>query len=500
MNDSAANHGKGRLIAAIGVVFAGLFFAAGCADKKPEEPPKKTWTLTVALGEGVDGFPQAGTYIHDPGMNCNYGYRTLDGFSDLAVKLDGEAIAAEGSILMNADHALTGTCFKRVLWRLSLPTAVYYSSPAVGDDGTIYCGSGYHQWRGGALQAVNPNGTLKWSHTVNQALFSPAIGPDGTVYVQGYDNTVYALSPDGALKWTFSEYGYHSPHNVGQHTPAIGSDGTVYIGADGLYAVDPATGRRLWKFAHPQYPARECYSSPVIGVDGTIYVPLGEDQLYAVDPDGRQRWMFAFTNDWEMSFTSPAIDANGVIYLGAEGKWQGAIASHVYAINPDGSQRWKYPVQDYRFVRASPSVGPGGRIYIATKSGESGEPAKLLALAPDGQKIWEYTLDRVHTTPDDVYSSPSIGADGLVYFGAETGYLYAVNPDGSLNWKFDLKMGINWSSPAITEAGTILIGGMEGAEYLGVLAAVKSTSLGYASTPWPRFRHDRRNTGNYGAQ
>ena len=83
-------------------------------------------------------------------------------------------------------------------------------------------------------------------------------------------------------------------------------------------------------------------SSPVIGQDGTIYVVIGEDMLFAVSPAGSMRWVFAFDNEWEMSFTSPAIDQNGVIYLATEGKPSGADYSIVYAVNPNGSLRWKY--------------------------------------------------------------------------------------------------------------------------------------------------------------
>ena len=39
-----------------------------------------------------------------------------------------------------------------------LPQVLVYSSPAIGADGTIYVGSG-----GGKLYAINPDGTLKWA-------------------------------------------------------------------------------------------------------------------------------------------------------------------------------------------------------------------------------------------------------------------------------------------------------------------------------------------------
>ncbi|HPT31922.1 MAG TPA: hypothetical protein PLW67_08780, partial [Prolixibacteraceae bacterium] len=69
--------------------------------------------------------------------------------------------------------------------------------------------------------------------------------------------------------------------------------------------------------------------------------------------------------------------------------------------------------------------------------------------------------------------------------------------DGTLAWKFDLKMAVNWSSPVILNDGTLYLGGMGGSNYEGYIKAIKTDSPGYAATPWPRFRHDNKNTGRY---
>ena len=474
-----------------------LFFP-GCDEKpQPKEPAKITYTLTVTLAKGVEGYPDSGSYTHNSGMVANYGYRALEDYYDLTVTVDGLPVSVEGSVTMNANHVLEATCLQRVLWKYTFDPPVYHSCPAVGDDGTIYVGSGDSAWAPGTLYAVGSDGVFKWSYQGESCLYSPVIGNNGTIFIQDFHNTVYALTSEGSLKWTYRDYAFIYPINVGQRNPAIGADGTVYIAADGLYAVNPSSGRRIWHFVHPVYLDRHCYASPVIGQDGTIYVVI-EDTLFAVKPSGSQRWSFTFDHDWEMSFTSPAIDRNGVLYIGFEGKLGGTDYSRVYAINPNGSQRWKYSVDDGRYVRASPAVGPDGRIYVATKANGEDLPAKLIALSPGGKKVWDYLVERVHTTPDDIYSSPAIGADGLIYFGAETGYVYALNPDGTLNWKFQLQHGINWSSPALVGDGTLYLGTWGGPYNQGCLYAIKTTSQGYASTPWPRFRHDNKNTGRLG--
>ena len=37
----------------------------------------------------------------------------------------------------------------------------------------------------------------------------------------------------------------------------------------------------------------------------------------------------------------------------------------------------------------------------------------------------------------DFFSTPIIDASGKVYFGSADHYFYALNPDGSLNWKYE---------------------------------------------------------------
>lgn len=149
-------------------------------------------------------------------------------------------------------------------------------------------------------------------------------------------------------------------------------------------------------------------------------------------------------------------------------------------------------------MRSSPIIDLNSNILITTKANESGSPAKIFALSTTGQKIWEYTIENVHVTGDDIYCTPSIDNNGLIYFGSETGYLYVMNQNGTLNNKYQLPCSVNWSSPAITSEGILYIGGIAtNINDPGYITAVKVTGTGYASTPWPRFRHDGRNTGRY---
>jgi FOG: WD40-like repeat len=63
-----------------------------------------------------------------------------------------------------------------------------------------------------------------------------------------------------------------------------------------------------------------------------------------------------------------------------------------------------------------------------------------------------------------VIASPVIAAEGTVYIGSRDGYLYAINPDGTLKWKFKTG-GMIHSTPAIDNKGTVYIGSDDGYLY-----------------------------------
>ncbi len=385
----------------------------------------------------------------------------------------------------------------KLKWSYSTGRPIYYASPAIAADGTIYVTSGTpvavcavcFVWPTStvnpAVFALNPDGTLKWKYDTVLSMYSPSLGSDGTVYVQDA-STLYAITPDGTLRWTYS---LNTQFDVGQTAPAIGADGTVYVGADQLYAINP-DGTLKWK-NKPGALNPYIRSSPAIAFDGTIYVGVtGATSaiLMAVNPDGTTKWNHTI-GLFQAIFSSPAIGADGTVYFGAE--TAGALTTgFVYALNPDGTHKWRYSTNNTS--RSSPAIGSDGTIYIGTKSyvgtkTATSTNAEFLALNSDGTLKWKYSIN---VDAADIYCSPAIGSDGLIYFGAETGFLYALNPDGTLAWKYDTYSAINWTSPAIAGDGTLYIGDND-----GNLSAINTGSLGLANSPWPKFRHDNKNTG-----
>lgn len=348
-------------------------------------------------------------------------------------------------------------------WVYDLGFSINPQSSAIADDGTIYIGSEDN----GNFHAINPDGTLKWTYTgiTDNVYSSAAIGSDGTIYVGSKDNNLHAINPNGTQKWKFDIGG-----DAIYATPAIASDGTIYIGSDSdnLYAVNP-DGTQKWAF---NTAGNNIRSTPAIAQDGTVYITSDDDNLYALDPsNGSVVWSFPIGGNAQSGI---ALDVDGTVIVGVD---KGGSAGAVFAVNPDGTNKWSINVTG-RITVCAPAVA-NGRVYVGTKEGEN-----LLALnASNGSQIWSFNMPT-----DIVNSSPAIDINGVIYFGSYDKYVYAVNPDGTLKYKF-LTGDRVWSSPAIGADGTIYIG-----SYDNKLYALEMFSGGLANDVWPMFGKNPKHT------
>ena len=89
-------------------------------------------------------------------------------------------------------------------WRTKLGAAVH-SSPSISVDGnTLYIGCADGKFR--ALNKIS--GNVIWTiATASRIDSSPAVDYDNTIYIGSVDKSVYAIRPNGLLKWKFSSKG-----------------------------------------------------------------------------------------------------------------------------------------------------------------------------------------------------------------------------------------------------------------------------------------------------
>ncbi|MBU1625915.1 PQQ-binding-like beta-propeller repeat protein, partial [bacterium] len=99
---------------------------------------------------------------------------------------------------------------------------------------------------------------------------------------------------------------------------------------------------------------------------------------------------------------------------------------------------------------SSPAIGTDDTIYI-TSNDFINSKGKLCAINPSSTLKWTYQ------TSNELYSHPSIGADGTIYAMSQNKSLYAINPDGTLKWNNSYSNNF-WSYLAIGGDGTIYVG------------------------------------------
>ena len=262
------------------------------------------------------------------------------------------------------------------------------SSPAIGDDGTIYFGS-----RDRKFYAITPEGKKKWSFQTGAWVdSSPAVGTDGTIYFGSWDSKFYALDSSGRKMWDFKTGG---PIDS---SPAVGADATIYFGShDGcLYALDP-TGNRKWAFK----TGGPIISSPAIGADGTVYTTSVNGNLYAITASGAKKWQL---HTGGVRCSSPALDENGVIFVG--------VNNALVAVKPDGTPlpNWGFSVSDPNyplFLDSSPALTTDGIVAFGTDYGT------LMGFGvATNWPVWTARLF------GGIKSSPTIAPDATVYVGS----------------------------------------------------------------------------------
>lgn len=351
-------------------------------------------------------------------------------------------------------------------WWFPGPAYARFSTPAIGSDGTIYASAS-----DGGVYALSPDGELRWTTVLGSGWPSPvALGSDDVIFASSEDG-LHALYPDGALKW-FARLGSSA------NAPTVGHDGRIYVAAadtDRLFCIISFNpdGSRGWRTGIRSSPDGNV--ALTVGPDGTIFAPCRES-LYALSPDGAVRWR---TFDDAGFMSSATIASDGTIYVGLH--HGGALC----AKHPDGSEYWHFAGSPSS-VLGAPSLSSDGTIYCGEYMCElSAQPESIyfLAIHPDGSVKWRLFQGY------ECWTSPAITADGTVYLCNELS-LYALTAEGAVNWVW--QSICEPSSPTVGSDGTVCFGAD------GIYALVGSSPL--ANTAWPKYQHDLRNSGCAGAR
>jgi len=242
--------------------------------------------------------------------------------------------------------------------------------------------------------------TGKWEYEHSSPVIAAA-----TLYIGSADGNVYALDPEsGKQKWVFKTAGRV------RATPAV-ADGVVYAGSmDGsLYALDAASGELKWKFktaGNKYFPLGEVQSTPAVG-EGAVFFGARDGALYAVDAaTGKLRWKAEQENfSWVIS--GPAI-YKGMVIVGT------SDAQDIKAYDAKtGQMKWQAKSPEPANILASPTIA-GNTLYIGDFYG-----TMLWLNAETGKLVGAFGTD------ERIVSS-AVVSNGVLYFGGEDDYVYAI--------------------------------------------------------------------------
>ena len=252
-------------------------------------------------------------------------------------------------------------------------------------------------------------------------------------------------------------------------SPALSADGkTVYAIADQsaanaydvqLKAYDVASGSVKWSFnVNDALAARNSgggvrliYASPAVGTNGDIYVVARDLKssgaarksfLFAVSSDGSLHWAYGFGIDANLNYVTPAVDANGYIYIGHTTNSPYAVT----VLNPsDGSlvKQISVPVG----ITSGLSVSKNGEVYFCASS----TGLYSYDIASGSQKF-------IYNPYSSVNSAITLDSDGTIYTVGKTsagGAVCATNPDGSEKWQVALPSPVSYGGVVIGEDGTL---------------------------------------------
>jgi outer membrane protein assembly factor BamB len=314
-------------------------------------------------------------------------------------------------------------------------TSTVIASGSMDSPWPMYCHDTHHTGRSPYSTSENPPGVMKWIFDTHKPSFfgSTVIDSNRTIYTYSYN--LYALYPNGTIKWQFDADGW------GESCPVIDINGNIYIAnanADHnyIYAIYP-NGTMKWRY----YTGDNVFSSPAIGSDGTIYCGCGQSIL-ALNPNGTKRWQHSTGH---LVYSSPAIGDDGTVYCGCHD-------TYLYALYPNnGTEQWKFHTGDW--IRVSPAIANDGTIYCVSLDGY------LYAVRPNGTMKWQTWVE--------AGTSPTIGQDGTIYAGWSQ--LNAVNPlNGSVKWTFNTGGCIQGGTPCTSNDGTIYFGTSSGGDFIAV--------------------------------
>ncbi len=300
-----------------------------------------------------------------------------------------------------------------VRWRFELGSPVAGGEISVGPHGVVYASDAF------ALYALNPDGTVKWMRGGLGAGTPISFLDDGAIVV-GVGEFVWALESDGSTRWVFSYDGEFGAEHI-EAGPSVGPDGNIYamtsVDGDaglGVFSLTPEGDLRWATDADPSlFNINGETGGPVFFTSDRLSfhfnnTPDAPPHPYGFDFNGDQTLYVDFA-----CTSVPRTDPFDRLILSRCG---------VQAIDPDAEEvLWTV---ELGATTVRPALDEAGRLYSSAFLGE------LTAITPDGSIAW------TSATATDVAGVIAAHEERVLYrapgFGGPTKVGVADATDGAL--------------------------------------------------------------------
>ncbi len=375
-------------------------------------------------------------------------------------------------------------------WQTKLATAIY--ARAALRDGVAYVGTS-----GGEFHAIDmKDGGFKWTYSAGRSVYGEALATDDAIYFVCDNGYLFKLArATGKEVWRYDlgdeRVPRIPPHQIVRnsgdfdwdfHAPKpVLADGVIYVGSGdgGMNAIDPANGKRIWRFqAQGRIRGGATIDGPrvIFGTMGVILeTDLGvisgtkENFAYALDrKSGSQIWRIDTQGP---IVAAPTMIGNALVI--------GVSAGLILGVDPaTGKTHWVNQPW-LSAVESSAVPDEGTRFFIG-----SSDMRRISYMdAKDGSVLWRTNVfGAPWATPEVSGDRVFVSAEGVTpYFaGVDPVVPYPMHHLGSLS-ALDRKSGqILWrwqmpewpgawtsgfvASPAAAD-GLVVVGGLDGSLY-----------------------------------
>lgn len=302
---------------------------------------------------------------------------------------------------------------------------------------------------------------IKRLYPIGETKYSPAIS-DGNIYMVDNTGSIYALNSDtSVVQWVYETGEWASA------APAVNNNGKVYVGVGNFKIYTLYDGKLVNTF---NTYGDSLVPQLAIDTDGTVYAGVNkgiseQSTLFALYPDGTEKWSL----DLGYYLKSPVLGPEeGTIYITKD-----SVLAAVYS-NGSGI-KWTFDTGNFPYykgpVTSSPLVSvEDGTVYVGTDTGY------LFAINSNGTDKWYKLVD----SGSPILYPPVEGPDGTIYVSTLNGKVYAIDPvDGSImnGWPFEAGGVIN-NPLAVDENGTVYVYFFDGGSYEGAIVALDGYTAG----------------------